>query len=589
MDAILVEVLANRLVSIVNEQQAALIRTAFSTIVRESEDLACGVFDSRGNMVAQSLTGTPGHINAMATGVRHFLTAFPPETLRPGDVLLTNDPWQTSGQVNDITVVTPVFRGDRAIAFFANTCHAADIGGKVLSAESREVFEEGLRIPIMRLFEEGVPNETLLTIIRANVRTPDETVGDLHAQTACNDVGARSLAALLEEFALDSIDLLADEIIRRSERAMRDAIGALPDGVYEHEGWSDGFDEPIRLAVRVTVEGEVLELDFAGSSPQSGYGINLVLNYTHAYASFAAKAALAPDVPHNEGSFRPVRVLAPPGSILNCLEPASVGTRHLIGHLLPGVIFGALARALPDRLLATGADASWLTIWRGEDREARPFSLTLFQSGGTGARATKDGLTTTGFPSGVAGVPAEVIETLTPLVQRRRELRTDSGGAGRWRGGLGQLTEMACRGSGPWTVSTLIDRTRFPAPGLDGGGSGAAGELSLASGAPAQPKTVLQVAEDDRVLLSPPGGGGYGHPYEREPERVLADVVDGYVSLERAREDYGVAVEYVGPADRLVRTPDLYRIDDEATAALREYRDVHGMTGGPHKDDEGSA
>jgi N-methylhydantoinase B len=569
MDAILVEVLANRLVSIVNEQQAALIRTAFSTVVRESEDLACGVFDSRGFMVAQSLTGTPGHINAMATGVRHFLTKFPPETLRPGDVLLTNDPWQTSGQINDITIVTPVFRGDRAVAFFANTCHAADIGGKILSAESREIYEEGLRIPIMKLFDAGAPNEALLTIVRANVRTPDETVGDFYAQSACNDVGARSLATLLDEFDLGSIDPLADEIVQRSEHAMREAIGQLPDGVYRNESWSDGFDEAIRLEVAVTVNGDELEIDFAGSSPQSRYGINLVLNYTHAYASFAAKAALAPDVPHNEGSFRPVHVVAPPGSILNCLEPAPVGTRHLIGHLLPGVIFGALAPALPDRLIATGADATWLTIWRGTERAGQPFSLTLFQSGGTGARATKDGLSTTGFPSGVAGVPAEVIETLTPLVQHRRELRTDSGGAGRWRGGLGQLTEMGSRGAGPWSVSTLIDRTRHPAPGLEGAGAGAPGELALASGEPAQPKTVLQVAQDDRVLLSPPGGGGYGDPQERDPERVLADVVDGYVSIESARVDYGVAVEYVGAADRLVRTPDLYRIDEDETRRLR--------------------
>jgi N-methylhydantoinase B len=570
MDTILVEVLANRLVSIVNEQQAALIRTAFSTVVRESEDLACGVFDSRGHMVAQSMTGTPGHINAMATGVRHFLTAYPPETLRPGDVLLTNDPWQTSGQINDITIVTPVFRGDRAIAFFANTCHAADIGGKILSAESREVYEEGLRIPIMKLFDAGAPNETLLTIVRANVRTPDETVGDFYAQSACNDVGARSLETLLDEFELESIDPLADEIIQRSEHAMREAIRQLPDGVYRNESWSDGFDEPVRLEVAVTVDGDELEIDFAGSSPQSRHGINLVLNYTHAYASFAAKAALAPDVPHNEGSFRPVRVAAPPGSILNCLEPAPVGTRHLIGHLLPGVIFGALAPALPDRLIATGADATWLTIWRGTERTGEPFSLTLFQSGGTGARATKDGLSTTGFPSGVAGVPAEVIETLTPLVQHRRELRTDSGGAGRWRGGLGQLTEMGSRGAGPWSVSTLIDRTRHPAPGLEGAGPGAPGGLALSSGEPAQPKTVLHVPQDVRVILSPPGGGGYGDPLERDPERVLADVVDGYVSIESAREDYGVVVEYLGPPDRLVRTPDLYRVDSEETSRLRD-------------------
>jgi N-methylhydantoinase B len=574
MDPILVEVLGNRLVSIVNEQQAALIRTAFSTVVRESEDLACGVFDSRGWMIAQSMTGTPGHINAMATGVRHFLDAYPPETLHPGDVLLTNDPWQTSGQINDITVVTPVFLGDRAVAYFANTCHAADIGGRILSAESREVYEEGLRIPIMKLFDSGCINESLVSIVRANVRTPDETVGDLYAQSACNDVGARRLGQLMEEFGLESIDPVAGEIISRSERAMRDAIRELPDGVYEHESWSDGFDEPIRIKVAVTVRDDDLTIDFAGSSVQSRHGINLVLNYTHAYSSFAAKAALAPEVPHNEGSFRPVHVTAPPGSILNCLEPAPVGTRHLIGHLLPGTIFGALASALPGRLMATGADATWLTIWRGSERSGRLFSLTLFQSGGTGARAIKDGLNTTGFPSGVAGVPAEVIETLTPLVQYRRELRTDSGGAGRFRGGLGQATETGCRSGGPWSVSTLIDRTQFGAKGLEGGGSGAVGELSLSSGETVQPKTVLQLDKDVRVRLDPPGGGGYGDPRQRDPERVLTDVVDGYVSIERAREDYGVAIDYLGEPHRLVRPPRLYRIDWEATQQLRREEGV---------------
>jgi N-methylhydantoinase B len=572
MDTILVEVLGNRLVSIVNEQQAALVRTAFSTVVRESEDLACGVFDAPGRMVAQSLTGTPGHINAMATGVRHFLAAFPPETLRPGDVLLTNDPWQTSGQINDITVVTPVFAGGRVVAFFANTCHTADIGGRILSAEANEIFEEGLRLPIMKLFDRGAPNETLLSIVRANVRTPDETVGDLYAQSACNDVGARSLVQLLDEFGLDSIETLSEEIISRSERAMRAAISALPAGTYEYESWSDGFDEPIRLAVAVTVDGDELTVDFAGSSPQSRYGINLVLNYTHAYSAFATKAALAPDVPHNEGSFRPVHVTAPPGSILNCLEPAPVGTRHLIGHLLPGVIFGALAPVLPGRLMATGADATWLTIWRGTGLDGQPFSLTVFQSGGTGARTTKDGLNATGFPSGVAGVPAEVIETLTPLVQLRRELRTDSGGPGRFRGGLGQETETACRSGEPWAVSTLIDRTRVAAPGLDGGGAGAVGELALSNGAPAQPKSMLRLDPDVRVRLAPPGGGGYGDPRERDPARVLADVVDGYVSLELARREYGVAIEYLGPADRLVRTPDLYRVDLDETRRLREAK-----------------
>jgi N-methylhydantoinase B len=350
---------------------------------------------------------------------------------------------------------------------------------------------------------------------------------------------------------------------------MRAAIDSLPDGTYRHEGWSDGFDDPIRLAVAVTIAGDELTIDFDGSSPQSPRGINVVLNYTHAYASFAAKAALAPEVPHNEGSFRPVHVTAPSGSVLNCIDPAPVGSRHLIGHLLPGVIFGALAQAMPARLIATGADSTWLTIWRGQDRAARPFSLTLFQSGGMGARATKDGLTTTGFPSGVAGVPAEVIETLTPLVQRRRELRTDSGGAGRFRGGLGQTTEMASLGSGTWSVSALVDRTRIAAGGLEGGLEGSVGMLSLSTGDAIAPKKVTSLEEGVRVRLDLPGGGGYGDPRERDVERVLADVVAGYVSIEAALELYAVVVEYVGPPDRLVRTPDLYRLDAAETARRR--------------------
>ncbi len=569
MDPILVEVLGNRLSSVVNEQQAALIRIAFSTVVRESEDLACGVFDSRGLMVAQSLSGTPGHINAMATGVRHFLDAFPPGTLEPGDVLVTNDPWQTSGQLNDLTVVTPVFYGGRTVAYFANTCHAADIGGRVLSAEAREVYEEGLRVPIMKLFKAGVLNDDLVAIVRANVRTPGETIGDLYAQSSSNDVGGRRLVALMDEFGLESIDPVADEIIFRAERAMRTAIAALPDGTYRHESWSDGFDEPIRLAVAVTSEGDDLTIDFAGSSPQSPRGINLVLNYTHAYASFAAKAALAPEVPHNAGSFRPVHVTAPLGCVLNCVEPAPVGSRHVIGHLLPGVIFGALSQAMPGRLVAPGADSTWLSIWRGTGRDGRPFSLTLFQSGGTGARAAKDGLTTTGFPSGVAGVPAEVIETLSPLVQRRRELRIDSGGAGRFRGGLGQTTEMGSLGPGTWTVSALVDRTRFAAGGLDGGHEGMTGCLSLSSGEAALAKTVTTLEESVTVRFELPGGGGYGDPFGRDVASVLADVVDGYVSIGQAREVYGVAIEYVGAPDRLVRMPDSYRVDLDETERLR--------------------
>jgi len=569
-DSITLEVLWNRLLSVVNEQQVTLMRTAFSTVVRESQDLACGVFDTRGYMVAQSLTGTPGHINAMATGVRHFLKAYPAETLKPGDVLITNDPWQTAGQINDMTVLTPVFKESRVIGYFASTCHAPDIGGRIFSAEAREVYEEGVRIPITKLFISDEPNHELFKLIRANVRTPDETIGDLYAQRSSNAVGARELLHFMDEYELDAIDPLADEIITRSERALREAIRKLPDGCYENDAWSDGFDEPIYIKVTLTIQGEDILIDFAGSSLQSPWGINVVLNYTHAYASFAIKAAISPEIPHNEGSFRPVHVTAPLGSILNCVEPAAVASRHIIGHFLPGVIFGALAQAMPEQLMAGGADPIWIEVWRGKwPTSDESFTFSLFQCGGTGARATKDGLNTTGFPSGVAGVPAEVIESLTPLVQYRRELRTDSGGPGLHRGGLGQWTEVGYRGDASWAVSAMIDRTRFPAAGLKDGKPGALGEFLVNGASRPRPKALITLAPDARVQLNLPGGGGYGNPFQRPVELVLNDVVNGYVSLEAAERAYGVVIRYLGSQDQLVRPPELYVIDREATSARR--------------------
>src|SRR5215471_1688497 len=573
LDPITLEVLWNRLLSVVNEQQVTLMRTAFSTVVRESQDLACGVFDTRGYMIAQSLTGTPGHINAMATGVRHFLQVYPPETLQPGDVLITNDPWQTAGQINDMTVLTPVFKDARLIAYFASTCHAPDIGGHIFSGEAREVYEEGLRIPITKLFMRDKPNAELFKILRANVRTPNETIGDLFAQTSSNAVGARELLHFMDEFGLDSIDPLANEIITRSERAMRQAIRALPNGRYENESWSDGFDEPIRIKVAVTVEDEDMYIDFDGSSPQSSRGINVVLNYTHAYASFAIKAAVSPEIPHNEGAFRPVHVTAPPGCILNCLEPAAVASRHSIGHFLPGVIFGALAPAMPGKLIACGADPIWISVWQGKwPVSQETFTFSLFQCGGTGARATKDGLHTTGFPSGVAGVPAEILESLTPLVQHRRELRTDSGGPGMYRGGLGQWTEVSYRGEASWGVSALVDRTHFPATGLEGGKSGALGEFLVNNTVRPQPKAFIPLDAGDRVQLNPAGGGGYGDPFQRPLELVLNDVINGYVSLEAAERHYGVVIRYLGDQNQLVRPPELYVIDEAATRLRRAIK-----------------
>jgi N-methylhydantoinase B len=565
LSPIQIEVLWNRLLSVANEQQSALIRTAFSTIVRESLDLACGIFDRRGRMIAQSDTGTPGHINPMATGVPALLQIYPPESLRPGDVLVTNDPWLTAGQINDFTVLTPVFRDGAIVAYFANCCHSADIGGRILSAEASEVFEEGLRVPVTKLFDAGEPNHELFKIIRANVRTPDETVGDLYAQATCNAVGARSLLTMLDEFGLPDIEDLADEIVGRSERAMRAAIRALPDGRWTHAVWSDGFEEPIELRVAVEIRGDELFIDFAGSSPQSSRGINVVLNYTRGYASFAMKAAVCPDVPHNHGSFLPVHVDAPRGSILNCVEPAAVASRHLVGHFLPGLIFGALAEALPGRLLAGGADPAWMSIWRGRWPDGRPFNATIFQLGGSGARFAKDGLDTTGFPSGVGGVPAEVIETLTPLVQHERRLRTDSGGPGRTRGGLGQDTVFTSRSHAPWSVSAMIDRTHFPAQGFAGGLPGAPGAFT-ADDVPQKAKSVVRFQPEARVRLALPGGAGWGSPRERDPQAVLRDVAAGYVSIEAARLHYGVDVRFTGDPARILRRPEEYVVEGTATA-----------------------
>lgn len=563
------EVLWNRLLSIANEQQTTLIRTAFSTIVRESLDLACGVFDTRGLMIGQSLTGTPGHINPMATGAIHLLNEYPPETLVPGDVLVTNDPWQTAGQVNDFTVLTPVFRDNRIVAYFSNCCHAPDIGGRILSAEAHEVFEEGLQVPITKLFHAGEPNEELFKIIRANVRTPDETVGDLYAQASSNAVGARSLLQMMDEFDLETIDPLADEIITRSEIAMREGIRALPNGRYEHETWSDGFEEPLRINVAVTVRDEDIDIDFAGSSSQSQRGINVVLNYTKGYASFAMKAAISPEVPHNEGAFRPVHITAPEGSILNCRRPAAVASRHLVGHFLPSAIFGALSNVIPDRVMAGSADPIWMSIWRAKwPKLEKTSNFTLFMLGGTGARPTKDGLSTTGFPSGVGGVPTEIAETQAPLIQQHRSLKTDSGGPGRYRGGLGQNVTIRQRGHDEWSVSGMVDRTKFAAEGLEGGQSGAVGEFQL-NEEPAPPKTIMWMEADAAVSMNPPGGGGFGSPFERDPKHVLADVVEGYVSIEAAKVDYGVVIEFTGNAKSLVRLPADYQLNSAETEKLR--------------------
>jgi N-methylhydantoinase B len=428
------------------------------------------------------------------------------------------------------------------VGFFGNTCHVLDIGGRGLGTDARSVYEEGLFVPITKLYDGGVENRELVKLLAANVRTPEPVLGDIHAQVAGNDVGGRRLLEMMDELGLESLEPVADEIIARSERAMRDAISQLPDGVWEHVVYSDGYEEPVRLQVRLTKRGDELWVDWAGSSMESKRGINVVLNYTHAYTTYAIKCALAPEVPNNEGSFRPVHVSAPEGSILNAQPPAPVGARHIIGHFLPGAIFGALAQVVPGRVMAEGAANIWNVQLTGRDEAGKLWTYVWFSTGGTGARPTSDGISATAFPSGISGVPSEVIESLSPVVIHRRELRQDSGGAGTYRGGLGQSLEFSVRTGQPFTFSPLFDRVQFAAQGSDGGKPGAAARIETSDGQILERKGVREFEAGTRVTLDLPGGGGFGDPLCRDLDAVRDDIANGVISPEAARRDYGVII-----------------------------------------------
>ena len=545
LDPILLEVLRNRLISIVDEQAAALMHASFTTVVREAGDLSAGVFDATGRMLAQAVTGTPGHINTMANCVHdHVVPRHPIATLEPGDTLITNDPWAASGHLFDFTVVTPVFYRGRGVAWFASTCHATDVGGLTMGADARELFEEGLAVPLMKLFRGGEPNRDLLEIIRANVRVPDLVIGDLYAQQAGNVVGARKLTEMLEEYRLPDLEEVAPLILQRTEDAVRAAIREIPDGVYRSTVAIDGFDQPLAIRCALTVAGDTITVDYAGSSPQVERGINVVLNYTQAYSTYTIMAAVAPAIPSNAGAFRPLTITAPEGSILNCRRPAAVGARHLIGHFVSQPILGALGQAIPERVIADGSAGLWITMLEGKvgDR-GEVFAYTFFSAGGMGARAHRDGLSATAFPSGITGVPAEVIEAVAPILMHRRALRTDSGGAGRLRGGLGQEMELEVVTGHPALHSPMYDRTRFAARGFAGGGPGAVGALTAGDGSALHPKRRYTLQPGERVTLRLPGGGGYYPPVERAVEAVAEDVRQGYVSPAAAVAQYGVVID----------------------------------------------
>jgi N-methylhydantoinase B len=538
MQAYVLEILWNRLLSIAEEQAQVLMRTAFSTIVREAGDLSAAIFDRRGRMVAQARTGTPGHINTMARGMRFFLEEFPLETIEPGDVLISNDPYKLAGQLNDMCVVTPVFHGARVVAFFASCCHMVDIGGVGLTADAREVFEEGLHVPFCKFHIRGTENRDVARFIRSNVRTPDEVIGDIYAQISAGEIGANRLRQLLDEFELPDIEGLSDEIIGRSERAMREAIELFPAGRFEFGCMNDGFDEPIRLEVAIERRGTDIVVDFAGTASALARGINVPLAYTTAYSSYAVKCIVAPDVPNNEGSLLPIEVTAPEGSILNPRHPAPTAARHILGHFLPSVIFGALEKAVPNGVPADSAAGLWVTQLSGRRRDGENFAFAFFACGGMGARPTKDGLSVTSFPSGIQNVSTEVIESVAPVVFHQRELRPDSGGAGQFRGGLGQVIRFEARTDGPCNLSAMYDRIVYPPRGSAGGENGANGVVLLLGerGISAKGRSTVEPGEEVTLLL--PGGGGFGPASRRPAAAIEADIADGYVSTSVAN-DYG--------------------------------------------------
>jgi len=532
------QVMWNRLLAVVEEQAQTMIRTAFSTTVREAGDLSAGIFDLQGRMLAQAVTGTPGHVNSMMESVGHFLNKFPADALRPGDHLITNDPWLGTGHLHDLTVVTPAFRGGALVALFANTAHVIDVGGLGMGPEGRSVFEEGLYIPIVKCFEAGRPNETFFDFLRAGTRLPVELEGDVYSLCACNDAGVRRLTQMMDEFALDSIDGLAAFILDSSRRATLAEIAKLPGGTYRAESWSDGYERPVRLAASMAVSADAITVDFDGTSGLSGRGINVPAAYTRAYASFGIKCVVAPDIPNNSASLAPFRMIIPEGCILNAPRPSPVAVRHVVGQLLPDLMMGCLHQAVPDRVTAEGSSCLWNPPLRGgpivsgQNSPLVDFEVITFNSGGTGARPGQDGLDGTAFPSGVRTMPVEATENVAPVVFWRKELRPGSGGAGRMRGGLGQVMEIGAKGDAEFACNAIFDRVAHAPRGREGGRDGAPGVVRLKSGAVLRTKGYQVIPAGDRLVLELPGGGGMGAPGQRDPARHARDLRDGLVTEE---------------------------------------------------------
>jgi N-methylhydantoinase B len=538
----------NRLIAVVEEQAQSLLRTAFGTITREAGDLSAGVYDPRGRMIAQAMTGTPGHVNTMATAVAHFFEHFPQNSMKPGDVYVTNDPWLGTGHLFDYVVMTPVFLGKKLVAFFASTCHVIDVGGVGMSAKANSSFEEGTLIPHMKLRKEGRLNDELMAVILANSRNPVEVKGDLLSLISANDTGARRLIDMMSEFKLASIEPLARHILTQSEKGVREAIGGLPEGAWTYEMPLDGYEGPITIKATLTMKAGKITIDFSGSSPASIFGINSPRTYTHAYSVFGLKAVIAPHVPNNIGSLSCFDLITEPHTCVDPIRPSPVTARHVIGQMLADAVFGCLAQALPGKVQAESAGSIWILglnsahgrVPPHETAKAKSFGVINIGLGGIGGRPGKDGLATMAFPSGVGTIPIEVTETQCPLWFKRKEFLVDSGGAGEWRGGLSQVIEIANREAAPFTISAAtFDRIHNAAQGRDGGRPGRKGLARLGSGRAIPDKGIHVIPTGDSLVVELPGGGGFGDPRKRSRAMIEADLAAGVVSDKAARDEYG--------------------------------------------------
>ncbi|AOO82035.1 hydantoinase B/oxoprolinase family protein [Bosea vaviloviae] len=528
------QIMWNRLIAVVEEQGQILMRTAFSPIVRECGDISAGVFDLQGRMLAQGVTGTPGHVNSMAESVKHFIRHFPIETMKEGDAYITNDPWMGTGHLNDFVVTTPAFRNGKPVALFSCTSHLMDIGGIGFGPDATDVFMEGLYLPMLKLIDAGKVDQNVMAIIRANTRQPVDTEGDTYSLAACNDMGAKRLVEMMDEFGIETLDELADHICARSREAVLAEIVKLPKGTWRNEMVVDGYDVPVTLAAKLTISDDGIHVDFTGTSPQAQRGINVPHSYTTAYTVFGLGCVVAAQIPNNAGSLGPLTVSAPSGSILNAPKPAAVSSRHVIGQMLPDVVFGCLRQVIPERVPAEGTSCLWNLNVRGRTHAGAQgnygFAMAVTSNGGTGARFDKDGLSATAYPSGVRGTPVEIAETQTPLIFWKKELRPDSGGNGRTRGGHGQIIEIESGVDASFEILAAFDRIDHPPRGRDGGGNGAAGYVGLKSGKKLRGKGFQEIPAGDRLVVLTPGGAGIGDPAERDPALLRRDIEEELVS-----------------------------------------------------------